>query len=160
MLDVAGGTGVAEGRYSGSPGRIRLEGFNISIFAFHVSPSWDVVSRGSPVDQGTLRPTSSLRVVAIDGIPVPVNPSGSFVLPDVTINKNTPVSVSIEATGIPPGTVVTLQVYPQTPVDSSIVNLPTAQATLEGTIESSTATTTFTFPYGFSRGYVRATWTQ
>jgi hypothetical protein len=81
-------------------------------------------------------------------------------LPDVTISKNTPVSVDIEATGVPSGTVVTLQVFSQTPTDITVVNMPTAQATLAGTLQSSTATATFIFPYGFSRGFVRASWTQ
>jgi hypothetical protein len=99
-------------------------------------------------------------VTAINGIPVPSNPSGSFVLPDVTFNNGGPVNVDLTATGIPPGTVVTLQVYPQSPTDNTTVNLPTAQATLGGTLQSSTATATFTFPYGFSRGFVRASWTQ
>lgn len=87
-------------------------------------------------------------------------PHVSPALPDVSISKNGPVNVDIEATGIPPGTVVTLQVYPETPADLTTVNLPPAQATLSGTLQSSTATATFTFPYGFSRGFVRASWTQ
>jgi len=90
-------------------------------------------------------------VAAIDGIPVPSSPAGSFVLPDVTMSKVGSVNVDIQATGIPPGTVVTLQVYPQSPTDQTTVNLPTAQATLAGTLGSSTATVAFTFPYGFSR---------
>ncbi len=106
-----------------------------------------------------LRPSSTIRVMAIDGVPVSVNPSGSFALPDVTISKNSSVNIDIQATGIPPGTVVTLQVYSETPAENLIVN-ETAQATLSGTLQSSTATATFTFPYGFSRGFVRATWTQ
>ena len=76
------------------------------------------------------------------------------------MNSNSPVNVDIAVTGIPPGMVVTLQVYAQAPTGTTIVNLPTAQATLAGTLQSSTATATFTFPYGFSRGFVRASWTQ
>ena len=138
---------------------MRLESFTVSSsLVFDAGGAF--VTRGSPVDPQTLRPSSSIRVTAIDGVPVTANPSGSFVLPDVTISKNSPVDINVQATGIPPGTVVTLQVYPQTPTDSQIINLPTAQATLSGTLQSSTATATFTFPYGFSRGFVRATWTQ
>lgn len=136
---------------------MRLEGFQIANFGF--SAGGNFVSRGSPVDEATLRPAGSVRVTAIDGVPLPANPSGSLVLPDVTINKNTPVSVVIEATGIPDGTVVTLQVYPQIPSDATAIYLPEVQATLSGTVASSTATMMFTFPYGFSRGYVRASWT-
>jgi hypothetical protein len=160
VLNVSGGDGNIQGvAGKGGPGIVRLEAFqNLSSFTFAAGSGF--VTRGSPVDQATLRPASSIRVTAIDGIPVPANSSGSFALPDVTINSTSPVSVDITSAGIPPGTVVTLQVFPQTPTDVTIVNLPTAQATLGGTLQSSTARATFTFPYGFSRGFVRATWTQ
>jgi hypothetical protein len=100
---------------------VRLEAFTAS--NFNVTGGG---TRGSPVDQGSLRPASTIRVTAIDGIPVPANSAGSFVLPDVTISKNTPVNVDIEATGVPSGTVVTLQVFSQTPTDITVVNMPTA----------------------------------
>src|SRR5207249_3145899 len=106
----------------------------------------------------TLKPTSSIRVAAVDGISLPATPSGSFVLPDVVINKSLPVNVDIQAIGIPPGTVVTLLVSPDTPTDILTIDLPPVQATLAGTLQSSTATVAFTFPFGFSRGTLRATW--
>ncbi len=159
-LNVAGAGGSSGGAAgNGGTGMVRLEAFQISS-SFVFTAGGAFVTRGTPVDPSTLRPASSLRVTSIDGVPVPPNASGSFVLPDVTISKNSAVSVDIQATGIPPGTIVTLQVYPQSPTDPTIVNLPTAQATLSGTLQSSTATATFTFPYGFSRGFVRASWTQ
>lgn len=46
-----------------------------------------------------LAPSGVVRVTAVNGIAVPVTPSGSFALPDVTINADTPVNVDIEATG-------------------------------------------------------------
>ena len=133
----------------GGPGWVRLEAFVISTSLNFVTGG-AFSTRGSPIDPSTLLPAGSIRVTAINGVPVPANPSGSFVLPDVTINNNGAVNVDVAATGIPPGTVVTLQVYPQSPTDITVVNLPTAQATLAGTLQSSTATATFTFPYGFS----------
>jgi hypothetical protein len=99
-------------------------------------------------------------VTAVDGIPVLPNPSGTFQMPDVTIAKDGTVNVDIEARGIPPSTVVTLQVYPEVPVDPTTVNLPTAQVTLAGTLELSTASATFSFPFGYSRCFIRASWTQ
>jgi hypothetical protein len=63
------------------------------------------------------------------------------------------------AKGIPPGTIVTLQVYFEVPLDQTTLNL-TAQATLAGTLDLSTATATFTFPFGYSRCFIRASWTQ
>ena len=89
-----------------------------------------------------------------------MNPAGSFTLPDVSISNGGPVPVVIAAAGIPPGTVVTLTVYPQSPTDLSIVNLPPVQVTLGGSQAQSTGTFTFVFPYGFSRGTLYATWTQ
>jgi hypothetical protein len=156
-LIVNGGWGG--GASIGSPGWVRLEGFTISS-SLILDSGETLATRGSPVDSGSLKPAGSIRVTAINGVPVPATPSGSFVVPDVTINSNSPVNVDVQASGIPPGTVVTLQVFPQSPADLTTVNLPTAQATLAGTVQSSTATATFTFPYGFSRGFVRASWTQ
>ena len=101
-----------------------------------------------------------MRVVAVDGRVVRANPQGSFDVADVTVGNEAAVPVEIEATGIPPGTVVTLKVYPQSPVDNTIVNLPAVQVQLSGDLARSTATAHFTFPYGFSRGVLHAAWTQ
>jgi hypothetical protein len=158
-LDVRGGTGFTNPAVAGSPGWVRLEGYVISdLFTLDAGSSF--VTRGSPVDPTNSRPRTFVRITAIDGIAVPTNPSGSFNVPDVSITNGGPVAVQIEATGIPPGTVVTLHAYTQTPADSTTVNLPTAQATLTVTLQSSTGTATFTFPYGFSRAFIRASWTQ
>ena len=81
-------------------------------------------------------------------------------LPDVAISSSAAVPVNIQATGIPPGTVVTLEVFPQTPDNLTVIKLPPAQAALIGTLQQSTATVNFVFPYGFSRGTIRATWVQ
>lgn len=123
-------------------------------------PGWRIICHA----RGTGRPqpfrlASSIRVTASDGVAVPSNPTGSFVMPDVPLSTIGPVAVADRGNEHPPGTVVTLQVFPQTPTDPTVVNL-SALATLVGTLQSSTATATFTFPYGFSRGFVRASWTQ
>jgi hypothetical protein len=158
-LNVAGGPSVnVPPGVAGGSGWVRLEA-NQLVGSLNVIPASNAISRGAPGHPSTLKPANSIRIAAIDGIAVPPNPSGMFQLPDVTLNKNTPVSVEIQASGIPPGTKVTLQVYSEAPVDPSTVNL-TAEATLAGTTQSSTASAQMTFPFGFSRGYVRATWTQ
>jgi hypothetical protein len=142
------------------PGWIRLEGFQISP-SFQFPGGTIRVTRGAPIDPTSFRPFSgSVRVTSVGGVAVPPNPSGSFELPDVTLNTNTPVSVDIQASGIPPGTMVTLRVFPEIADDPTAGYLPEVQAMLQGTLESSTASVSVTFPYGFSRGYVRATWTQ
>jgi hypothetical protein len=134
---------------------VRLEGNSIS--ALSVTGA---VVRGALGHVSTLKPASSLRVAAVGGVGVPLNPTGSFQVPDAVISSAAPVSVEIQATGIPVGTVVTLQVYPETPDDSTTVYLPAVQVTLAGSLESSTATAMFTFPFGYSRCFIRATWTQ
>lgn len=165
VAPILSGSGVlsVNGTNTLSPsgaGWVRLEGFQVSTTFFF--PAGTIyVTRGAPIDEGLLRPPAgSVRVTAIAGVPIPIYPTGSFELPDATINSNNPVNVDIQATGIPPGTVVTLRVFPQIPDDPTAAELPSVQATLQGTLELSTATVSVTFPYGFSRGYVRATWTQ
>ena len=76
-LNVNGGANGA-----GAPGVVRLEGFSIST-SFVYDGGEAFVTRGSPIDPATLRPAGSIRVTVIDGVLVPVNPSGSFVFRDV-----------------------------------------------------------------------------
>jgi hypothetical protein len=142
----------------GGSGWIRLEANQISS-TLNFSPQANAVTRGAPGAPSTLRPVSSIRVTAVDGKALLPNPTGGFQLPDVSIDKNTPVNVEIEGSGIPDGTVVTLQIYPEAPIDPLTIVL-TTQATLSGTLARTTATATIMFPYGFSRGFVRATWAR
>jgi hypothetical protein len=157
ILNVNGGTSLCgHGR---TMGIVRLEAYSISgSLSYPMGPAF--VTKGTPVDPATFRPAGQLRVLTIAGVAVPPNPAGSFVLPDVAISSSAAVPVNIEATGIPPGTVVTLEVFPQTPDNINTIKLPSAQATLTGTLQQSTATVNFVFPYGFSRGTIRATWSQ
>lgn len=152
-VDVSGGNA----NQVGGAGLIRFERF-VQTGNVNIGPNTDVLTTGSPVDVATLRPSSQVRVTAVAGVAV-TNPTASFVVPDVTINNGGPVPVDIAASGIPPGTVVTLTVYPQSPTTITDVYLPPVQATLSGTLAQSTATVNFTFPYGFSRGSLFATWT-
>lgn len=142
---------------NGRPGIVRLERFTQN-GSFTFGPDASVAVTGSPIDPATLRPAGTVRVTSVAGIAVPASPSGSFAVPDVSISSGAAVPVQVEATGVPPGTVVTLWVYPQTPDDVTVINLPPVQGTLAGTLERSTMTVNFAFPYGFSRGTLRATW--
>jgi len=159
-LNVAGGpaTSGGGGVVPGGSGRVRLEGSQVST-TFNVSPS-SAVTRGALAHPSTVRPASSVRVSAVDGVPIAPNPAGSFVVPDAAIEKGAPVSLDIQASGIPPGTVVTLKVYPEVPVDPTTVYLPPVLVTLTGTLQSSTGTAMLAFPFGFSRCFVQATWGQ
>jgi hypothetical protein len=97
----------------------------------------------------------SIQVVSVGGIALPTTPSSSFQTPDVVINSSSPVSVAIQASGIPPGTVLTLFVYSE---NGSFQSVQTTA--LQGTLQSSTATASLTFLPDLSLGFVKATWTQ
>jgi len=97
----------------------------------------------------------SIQIVSIGGVQV-ANPAlGRFQNPDVVINSSSSVSITIQTTGIPPGTVLNLNVYSE---DGSTQTVQTTA--LQGTIQSATATASATFPPDLSLAYVKATWTQ
>jgi hypothetical protein len=93
----------------------------------------------------------SVRVVRIAGQDVPANPGGSFINPDLTVDAPTALTLEVEATRVPPGTVVQLTI---TSEDGTVQTVDTTP--LAGTLESSTAGASFTFPHGFSRIFVQA----
>jgi hypothetical protein len=102
-------------------------------------------------------PTSDfpkVRVVSVDGVAVPSNPTGSFIIPDTVINKGTPVTFQIAAENIPVGNTVVLQMFSETGANQFVTS-----TALTGTLANSTATAMATVPGGFSRCTVRATWT-
>lgn len=97
----------------------------------------------------------SVKVVSVGGNPVATNPTGTFTIPDVTVNSNQPLAVAIQASNVPLGTVVTLQIFSENAPDQTIQS-----TALAGTLASSTATANVTLPAGFSKGFVKATFTQ
>ena len=139
------------------PGWVRLESFQQQ-GTFNVFPTTQF-SLGTPFN--TFLPTSSVRVVRVNGAALPPNPSASFTLPDVTISQTQAVTLDIEAKNIPLGTIINLEVFSENPTDNTIVDQVVASTPLAGqTATLSTANASFTFPPGFSRCWVRATWTQ
>ena len=89
---------------------------------------------------------------SIDGKPVAPNPTGSFEMPDVAINKATPVVVQIKARNVPTNATVNLHIISENTPDQTI---PATQVTGSPT----DWTASVTLPPGFSRGFVRAKWT-
>jgi hypothetical protein len=145
----AGGGGAS---CPGSPGRIRLEAFPSSYqFSGSYSPTAFIAS---PVQVFPGPNTPTLRVTAVGAVPVPDNPTGSFVMPDVTIDQTTAVTLMIEAHHIPLGTVVKLRI---TAENGSLPDVDSSP--LAGGLETSTATASATLPPGFSRFFVSASWT-
>lgn len=144
------GTVTALGGGGGSVGRIRLEAF-VLLGPATANPGPSVGTPG-PIFLPTTAP--AIRVVRIDGVAVIADPSGSFTIPDVTIDAGGSVTIEIEASGIPPGTVIDLILDPETGDSVTATSSP-----LAGTVAASTATATVTFASGFSRIFVKASWT-
>ncbi|NKB25840.1 MAG: hypothetical protein GKR87_16000 [Kiritimatiellae bacterium] len=100
--------------------------------------------------------TPSVRVVSIDGRPVPANSTGSFTPADVSITNPNPVILNIQAENIPTGSIVNLRIWSEAGNSTSV----TPSSPLVGTEQSSTATGVVAVPYGFSRFYGDASWTN
>ena len=135
---------------NGTDGSIQFEAFQIS-----------GVSSGPGAAQSApgalFLPTVpvSIQVASVGGVNLPTTPSGSFQTPDVVINSNSPVTVSIQTTGIPPGTVLTLNVFSENGTFQTVQTSP-----LAGTLQSSTATASVTFQPDLSLSFVKAVWQQ
>lgn len=142
-------SGSCRSQTDGGAGRIRLEAFRHEYTGQRLG-NW---TTGSPVSTFLPPGATTVRVTTIAGVPVPANPTGSFEMPDVTINEGTAVPVEIEARLVPPGTVVKLHLFSLEGADQ-IVSAPP----LAGTLELSAATASVTFPPGFTRGFARAVW--
>jgi hypothetical protein len=151
-LLARGGQGYSfSGTSAGSPGRIRLEAFQINISSGTLDPA---PSTGTP---GPVFPPASapaVRIVSIAGVAVPANPTASFVTPDVTLDNTTTATIQLAGSKVPVGTIVHLTLTPET---GAIVNVDSTP--LAGTFDSSTATASVTIPHGFSRFSVQASWT-
>ncbi len=143
--------GAAE--YSQSAGVVRIEAFNSSS-SFNVTGN---ETSDTPLTALILpkQPQASIKVVSVNSTAVPANPTGSVSSPDVILNTSSAATVTVQATNIPVGTVVTLHLYSDnTSTDQTVQTTP-----LAGTLASSTATANVTFPSGYSLNYVKATWT-
>ena len=99
----------------------------------------------------------SVKVISIGGNAVATNPTGTFTVPDVTVNSNAPLAVAIQAANVPVGTVVTLVIFSENGPDQTILS---HAAFCRVCLPSSTATASVTLPSGFSKGFVKATFTQ
>jgi hypothetical protein len=99
-------------------------------------------------------PFPSLRVVRAGGVDVPPNPTGSFIMPDVSV-KSGSVTFAIEALNIPLNAIVDFEVRNET-----AGRVPrTFTQVLMGTPEASTGSVEFPdFPSGNSIVVVRARW--
>ena len=151
-ISVAGGSGRGT---VGSVGRIRVEALNYAFTgSFNSGASVRVVRLTDSTVTAPTQLPSQLRVVSIGGVDAPLQPTGLFSPPDVTINSAVPVDVVVEATSIPPGTVVGITVY-----NESVGLMSASTGPLTGTLNQSIAMGTIDIPAGFSGVTVEANWT-
>jgi hypothetical protein len=149
-LSALGGGGQG---FGGGNGAIRLEAFTET---FQGSFNGTPFTAGSPFATFVpATPPPSVSIIGINGVNVNQPPTGNLTAPDATINTLSPVQLTIQASFIPPGTIVTLHVFSDNDTDQTVQTTP-----LLGTLQSSTATANVTFPSGFSLNFVKATWTQ
>lgn len=147
-------SGACQVAASGSAGGIiRIEGFQIG--AINIASGvtyYTATPYGLFLTPGAL---PAVKVLSVGGNPVAASPTGTFAVPDVAVNSNSPLAVAIQAANVPTGTVVTLVIFSENGPDQTILSTP-----LTGSLASSTATATVTLPSGFSKGFVKANFTQ
>lgn len=133
-------------------GKIRIERLTGS--GPHVTGNY---SEGSPIDPyvPTGTTNSNVSVLSVGGVAVKTSPTGSFDIPDVTIDNKGALPVVIETTNVPVGTIVSMWIYSEAG-EAVKIDFPP----LTGSGSTRRATASATFPYGFSRGFVRATFTR
>jgi hypothetical protein len=95
----------------------------------------------------------TVTITSVNGVSVPQPPSGAFQTPDVTINATNAVTINISAVGVPPQTVVQLNIQSELGPDQNISCTP-----LTGTLAGSTATCSASFPTSVSRILASASW--
>lgn len=147
-IDVSGGAGGDNGG-TGSSGYTRLEAFQ-NAFVGQIFGDGGTFSVPGPITLAV----APIRVVRVNGQEVAAQPSGSLVNPDVIVNQPGPSTFEIEATGVPPGTVVTLTLVSDTLPAVTVESTP-----LAGTLELSTATATAVVAPGVSQFFLEADFT-
>lgn len=137
-----GGTSCQNAPYKGKAGdggsgRIRLESYNLNL-GKNTSPTYSFAYPGLVF----LSKMPSLKITSVGGTAVPVNPTGSYSAPDITLPVGTanPIPVELAASDIPLGTTIIVSVAPQYGTSPSAVN----SSPLSGAIEASTATANVT----------------
>jgi len=143
-------SGNSYGGSGGSSGRIRLETGNYT--GSHNFQGPYTITATPNLYLPTLS-GGTIKAISVNGVSLPASPTGSFVTPDVSINTSNSVPIVIQASNIPVGTAVTLQITSDQGSDM-IVTCPA----LSGTLAASTTTATVVFPAGFSRGIITASW--
>jgi len=151
---VAGGKpgivgSATTGNGYGSHGRLRIEAEQTALTG-NVGPA---TVYSTPGKVSLFASDAPVRIVSIAGVAVPANASGGTSPADIVFNQSGPVSVAIEAKGVPVGTLVQVSMITDT---GDIITVDSTA--LAGSLTLSTATATVTIPYGFNRFMLRANW--
>ncbi len=133
---------------NGGSGRIRLEAFDPTGYTGSTNPLATISGPG-PLVQDNLTPT--LRVTMVDGQPVPADPTAGVLTKEV-VADNDVVTLTIQATNITPGTVVTVRVRPAHGAMFATTSTP-----LVGTFALTTATAIVSLPAFPAEIQLRAT---
>lgn len=149
-IDVSGGL-YPGNTVSGGTGLARLEAFDQTGFTGTVSGQ---SISSVPYDTYLTSAISAVRIVSIGGVAVPATTTGSFSLPDVSINSTAAVPIVIECKQVPLNAAISLSLLPETG-PAQTITFPA----LTGTVGSSTSTANFTFPTGLNVGLLRAAFT-
>ena len=142
----AGGASVGFNGGNGGQGYIRIEAFDFNGFTGSTAPS-NIASLTLP--HPITPPNSpSLRIASIGGVNAPTNPTGSLqAVPDVIVPSSTanPVTVALEASNMPVGTVLQVTLAPSRGARTTVQS-----SALAGTESSSTASASVSLPAGIS----------
>ena len=143
QLEVVGGELGGSATRTGAPGFIRVEAFNSGAFTPNILPNPGAVFSFSTPGSVTLPTTvPRLRIASVAGIAAPASPRGSFQQePDILVpsTQSNPVTVAIEASNLPVGTVVDVTLTPERAAPTTVQSTP-----LAGTEANSTATASLT----------------
>jgi hypothetical protein len=149
-LTASGGSGggaqVSFNGGAGGQGYIRIEAYDHNGFTGTTTPT-NIASLSFP--HPITPPNSpSLRIASVGGVNAPATPTGSLqAVPDVIVPAATanPVTVALEASNMPVGTVLQVILTPSRGARTTVSSGP-----LAGTESASTASASVTLPGGIS----------
>lgn len=153
---VAQAVGGAAALSPGGSGRIRFEANEFSAPPPGTAPQASVTAPGNPILIWPPADAPSLRVTQItpmggSAINAPADPRPAGGIPDVVLNTNQPVIVSIAATNVPLDWPVIIRVVPHGGASFSVNAAP-----LAGTLAASTTSAQVTLPPGTCSIQLRA----
>jgi hypothetical protein len=143
LLTARGGGGSGE-EFAGKDGEIRLEAFQNDLRG---DVNGTPLSAGRPLKLFLPQdPRPSVRITGVSGTAAQLVSANSLEVPKATIEQATPVTITLEAHFIKPGTVIDLQLFSANGRDQTLSSSPIA-----GTFEHSSATVSVSVPGGLTR---------